>query len=411
MARQLHKLNARQIETLRKPGRHSDGGGLYLRIFPNGSKSWGFLYERKNANGRRKQTELGLGSAEGANAVSLAIARQKAADFRKLLMEGKDPKSYRHAAARDKAAASITFGEFADEYVETHRAGWSNAKHAAQWAMTLGSAYCNAIRDKYIGEIDVNDVLAVLQPVWHEKPETARRIRMRLERVLDAAKVRGLRESENPARWRGHLDHLLPRHLKSSKRHHPAMPYKQVPTFMAELANRNAISASALELCILTATRTSETLNATWEEIDLGAAMWTISAERMKARRPHRVPLSNEAVAVLRRVEGLHPDLVFPGQSGRKPLSNMTFLMLLRRMGQKNVTAHGFRSSFRDWTAECTLFSSEVAEMALAHVVQSATEAAYRRGDLLEKRWELMAAWGDYCFPNEDKIKLVGVVR
>lgn len=390
MARQLNKLTVRQVSTLKNPGRHSDGGGLYLRIFPNGSKSWGFMYERKTPDGRRKQTELGLGSAD---VVGLAEAREKASEFRRLLADGKDPKSYRQA----EVAASISFGRFADEYVEAHRPQWTNEKHAAQWSMTLGPAYCSAIRDKAINDINVDDILKVLTPVWNTRPETARRIRMRLERVLDAARAKGLRNSENPARWRGHLDHLLPRHSKASKGHHAAMPYNEVPAFMAELDERNALAALALQFCVLTATRTSEALGARWSEIDYDNATWTIPAGRMKARRPHRIPLSDAAIEVLKKLDAWHPEFVFPGQSGKKPLSNMTLLMLLRRMKREDLTVHGFRSSFRDWAAECTDFPSEVAEMALAHVVANSTEAAYRRGDLFDKRRGLMGAWGDYC--------------
>lgn len=389
MAKTTKRLTARTVETV-GPGRHADGGNLYLQVTASGARSWLFVYRFGG-----KQREAGLGPVAR---VSLADARQKAEEARKALAAGMDPLEGRKAAEAARKAASTTFAVFVAEYVAAHRSGWTSEKHADQWAMTLGKAYCAPILDRPIAEIEVADVLAVLSPVWQAKPETARRIRMRLEKVLDAARVRGLRSGENPARWRGNLDHLLPKHGKLTKAHHRALPFAEVPPFMVDLAARPAMAARAFELLILTACRTSEVLNAEWSEIDLEARVWTVPAERMKARRPHRVPLSDAALAVLEAVKGKHPQFVFPGPSGKGPLSNMALLTLLRRMKRDEATtAHGFRSAFRDWAAECTSFPGEVAEMALAHVIESATEAAYRRGDLFEKRKALMAAWGTFC--------------
>lgn len=395
MARRLNRLTVREVKTLTKPGRHADGGNLYLQISPSGSKQWVFLYQM---NG--KQREMGLGRADTGD-VSLAEARDHAIEARRLLAQGIDPIDARKSARATATAAAITFGAFADEYVETHRSGWSNPKHAAQWAMTLGDAYCKPIRSKPLADITVDDALAVLRPVWSTVPETARRVRMRLEKVLDAARVRGLRTGDNPARWKGHLDHVLPKHSKSSRGHHAALPWSEMPQFMARLAALPGTAAKAMRFLILTAARTTEVLNAQWSEFDLEKKVWTIPPDRMKSRREHRVPLSPEALVVLNALKGLDPAVVFPAPSGRgKPLSGMALLMLLRRLKREDVTAHGMRSTFKDWASEKTDFAGEVSEMALAHVVENATEAAYRRGDLFEKRRQLMADWAQYCTQN-----------
>ena len=395
MANHLNRLTARQVQTTTKTGRHADGGGLYLKISPNGGRSWTFMWKRAG-----KRREMGIGSA-GPGGLSLAQARQKAAECREIVAQGGDPIAARDAAERGAQGGDVNFGQFADEFVADHRAAWTNPKHAAQWAMTLGDAYCRKIRKRPISEIDTDDVLAVLRPIWMKKPETARRIRMRLERVLDAARVRGLRAGENPARWRGHLDHVLPRHPKGTATHHAALPWADVPAFMDALAAREGVAALAFRFLILTACRTSEVLNARWDEIDVEEAVWEIPPERMKARRPHRVPLSAQTLCVLAQVEGLHPEWVWPNTRGTAPLSNMSLLMQLRRMGRDDITVHGFRSSFRDWVSEATNFSGEVAEAALAHTIPSKTEAAYRRGDLFEKRRRLMDAWGAFCVPAQ----------
>lgn len=391
MARRLNRLTVREVKALSKPGRHADGGNLYLQIAPSGSKQWVFLFQH---NG--KQREMGLGRADTGE-VTLAEARERAIEARRLLSQGIDPIDARKAARASASAASVTFGAFADDYVATHRSGWSNPKHAAQWEMTLGDAYCKSIRSMPIADITVEDVLSVLSPVWNSVPETARRVRMRLEKVLDAARVRGLRTGDNPARWKGYLDHVLPRHSKSSRGHHAALPWTEVPSFIARLTVLPGTAAKAFRYLILTAARTTEVLNARWSEIDLEKAVWTIPAERMKSRREHRVPLSPGAVEVLKSVQGLHAEFVFPAPSASKPLSGMALLMLLRRLRRDDITAHGMRSTFKDWASERTDFAGEVSEMALAHVVENATEAAYRRGDLFEKRRQLMLAWGRYC--------------
>ena len=272
--------------------------------------------------------------------------------------------------------------------------------------MTLGDAYCSTFRPKAIAAIQTDDILAVLEPVWEKVPETARRVRMRLEKVLDAARVRGYRSGENPARWKGHLDHLLVKHGNATRKHHAAMAWADVPNFMRELEVREGTAALAFRFLILTASRTSEVLNAQWSEIDLTAATWMIPAERMKSRRPHRVPLSHAAMEVLRHVAGQHKHFVFPRPANDGPLSNMALLMVLRRLKREGVTAHGMRSAFRDWASESTNFSREVCEAALAHTVENATEAAYRRGDLFQKRKALMGEWGKFtefgkeCFPS-----------
>ncbi len=388
MTRQLHLLTARTVAGLKDPGRYADGGNLYLRVSPTGAKRWTFLY----TIGTKKNRELGLGSA---GTVTLAEAREKATAARKLLVKGIDPKVEKREEEAARVIASVSFGDFADDFIKDHEAGWSNPKHIAQWHMTLSDSYCKKIRSRPISEIHTDDVLAVLKPCWQTRPETARRIRMRIEKVLDAAKVKGLRTGENPARWRGQLDHILPRHTKSTDDHHKAMPYSEVPAFLASLGQKRGFSVLALRFAILTAARTGEVIGARWEEIDMEAGLWTIPAQRMKARRVHRVPLTDPVLGVLREVQGAHAEWVFPGPSLRAPLSNMAMLGLVKR-AKLNFTVHGFRSGFRDWSAETTNFPSEVCEMALAHAVANKTEAAYRRGDLFEKRKALMEAWAGF---------------
>lgn len=401
MARAMSKLTARTVAGLKEPGRYADGGGLYLQIGPTGSKSWLFMYKR---DGKRR--EMGLGALGD---VPLAEARQKAEDARRILAEGGEPLQARTAAqaARKEADAAPTFGDFADQMVEKWSREFSNPKHAAQWAMTLGPTYCAKLRDKKLVDITPADVLAVLDPVWQDKNETASRLRGRIERVLDAAKVAGLRSGENPAQWKGNLEHSLGKRHKLQRGHHAALPYAEVPAFIAALRLREAMAARALEFCILTVARTSEALGATWGEIDLERRVWTIPGPRMKKRREHRVALSEQALAVLREVEGLRPAdddgsaYVFPGQRPRRPLSGMAMEMLLRRQ-KLDVTVHGFRSAYRDWALEVTDFSREIIEMNMSHVVGDATELAYRRGDALIKRGEIMAAWGAFCLsPTE----------
>jgi integrase len=396
MGAAVNKLSARTVATVTKPGRHSDGGGLYLNVSPSGARSWLFMWKRA---GRRR--EMGLGSA---GSVTLADARQIARDYRGLVAKGLDPIEARRAAT-NAVTAKPTFGEIADALISAKESEWRNAKHRAQWRMTL-ETYAAPLRLRPVDEIDTEAVLAVLKPIWQAKPETASRLRGRIEAVLDAAKAQGLRSGENPAAWRGHLAHLLPKRGKLTRGHHAAMPYAALPGFMAQLQQREGLAAMALELCILTATRSGETLGARWSEIDLEARVWTVPAARMKAARPHRVPLSERAEEILERLaEAKTGAFVFPGQRADKPLSNMAMEMVLRRMKLENVTVHGFRSAFRDWAGNETHFPREVAEAALAHVIGDKAEQAYRRSDALEKRRELMDAWARHCQPgNADNV-------
>lgn len=382
-ARSLNKLSATHVAKLKAPGRHSDGGGLYLFIDDNGRRRWIFMYTRSG-----KRTELGLG---GGRDLSLANARAEAAALRAILASGGDPKAER---ARDDQIPA--FGESADTYVETMRPSWRNEKHAAQWVMTL-TRYAEPMRSKPVDEITTQDVLDVLQPLWQRTPETAERLRGRIENVLDAAKARGHRSGENPARWRGHLDQLLPKRQRLSRGHHKALAYDALPAFMADLRSGDAVAANALEFLILTAARSGEVLGANNDEIDLEKRFWTIPAERMKAGREHRVPLSPRAVEIVKAMQALgRAPFLFPGPKPKAPLTSMAMAMLLRRM-KSDVTVHGFRSTFRDWASETTSFPHEVCEMALAHTIANKAEAAYRRGDLFEKRRKLMEAWARYC--------------
>ena len=392
MGAAVNKLSARTVATVTKPGRHSDGGGLYLNVSPSGARSWLFMWKR---DGKRR--EMGLGSA---GSVTLADARQMARDYRGLVAKGLDPIAVRDSAEKAKSAKP-TFGEIADALIAAKESEWRNAKHRGQWRMTL-ETYAAPLRPRAVDEIDTEAVLAVLKPVWQSKSETASRLRGRIEAVLDAAKAQGLRSGENPAAWRGHLAHLLPKRGKLTRGHHAALPYAGLPAFMAQLRQRDGIAAMALELCILTATRSGETLGARWAEIDMAAKVWTIPAARMKAARPHRVPLSERAVEILERLaEAKTGAFVFPGQRDGKPLSNMAMEMTLRRMEVEGVTVHGFRSAFRDWAGNETHFPREVAEAALAHVIGDKAEQAYRRSDALEKRRELMDAWARHCQPGK----------
>lgn len=339
--------------------------------------------------------------------VSLADAREAARLARAKLRQGVDPIDERDAerakakaAARD-ASRAITFRGVADRYIAAHEATWRNEKHKYQWRATLNVA-CKEIGDMPVASIATGDVMRVLDPIWREKTETASRLRGRIESVLDYAAVRGWRVGENPARWKGHLAKLLPAPSKvATAGHHSALPWPEIGTFMAELRDQDGVAARALEMTILTAARTGEVINATWPEIDIHAALWTVPAARMKAGREHRVPLSGAVLDVLSAVRPLRDDRtggwVFPGGHAGRPLSNMGMIMLLRRMKRPDLTVHGFRSTFRDWSAEATDHPREVAEQALAHVLSDRVEAAYRRGDLFEKRRRLMDDWEKFC--------------
>jgi integrase len=382
-ARTLNRLTALQAAKLKTPGRHSDGGGLYLSIDDGGRRRWMFMYARGG-----KRVELGLGSGRD---LPLAAARTVAAALREILAARGDPKT-----ERAKLKAVPTFGAFADAYVEAMTPSWRNPKHAAQWKMTL-TTYAAAIRDRPINEIETDDVLNVLQPLWKRTPETGEGLRGRIENVLNAAKAKGYRFGENPAAWRGHLDQLLPKRQRLSRGHHAALPFDLTPALMADLRARRAVAARALEFTILTAARSGEVLGASWDEIDHDRRLWNVPPERMKAGREHRVPLSPHAIKILSEVAKMGTNgYIFPGPKPGTALSSMAMSMLLRRM-KSEVTVHGFRSTFRDWASETTGFPHEVCEMALAHTIANKAEAAYRRGDLFDKRRKLMEAWAAFC--------------
>ncbi|MCJ2069170.1 integrase arm-type DNA-binding domain-containing protein [Methylobacterium sp. J-030] len=389
----LGKLTALGVAKLKAPGMYGDGGGLWLQVSGKGGKSWVFRYTL-----RGKSREMGLGPV---STFSLAEARDKALTCRKLCYEGIDPIEMRREQRQDAAvesAKAITFRTCADGYIEAHKAGWRNDKHAAQWTATLATYAYPVFGDLPVQAVDTSLVLKALEAIWSTKTETATRVRGRIESVLDWAATRGYRRGENPARWKGHLQNLLPKRSKVRKvEHHAALPFKDVPAFMRTLEGQPGIPAKLMIFTILTAARTGEALGARWDEIDLEAAIWSVPAERMKAGAEHRVPLSTAALAILAEMQGLDDIFVFPGSRRGKPLSNMAMLVLLRRMERAGLTVHGFRSTFRDWASETTHFPSEVVEMALAHTVESKVERAYRRGDLFEKRRDLMDAWATWC--------------
>lgn len=389
-------MTARGVESLAGGGRQgafADGGGLYLQL-GRGRASWVFRYR---ANGRLRG--MGLGPL---HTVPLALARQKAMKARRQRLDGEDPIETRRTsrrAARLEAAKAMTFRQCAEACIAAQRPGWRNAKHAAQWPATLAAYAYPVFGEQPVQAIDTALVIKAIEPIWTGKPETASRLRGRIEAVLDWAKARSFRDGENPARWRGHLDKLLaPRAKVRRVVHHAALPYREIADFMTALRQQAAAGARALEFAILTAARTGEVIGARWSEIDLEAAVWTIPAERMKGGQEHRVPLSSPALALLRALQTTRQgEFVFAGGRRGRPLSNMALLMTLRRMRYGELTTHGFRSTFRDWAAEQTNFPREIAEMSLAHTVNNKVEAAYRRGDLFEKRRRLMGAWANAC--------------
>jgi integrase len=390
MAQKIKRLTAQAVLRASKPGLHHDGAGLYLRVGRGGAKSWAFRYMRGGV-----AREMGLGSLIK---VSLADARAKADAQRRLLSEGSDPlveKAARQKQERHTAAGTRTFEECARSYIEAHSTGWRSAKHSAQWTSTLRTYVYPVLGDLPVRQIDRAIVIEVLDPIWLTKPETARRVRGRVEAIIDFAIARGWRgEGDNPAR-RGPLVRGLSKQTKKVK-HHAALPYTEIGSFMVDLREEKGIAAAALEFLILTAGRTGKVISARWCEIDWAKRLWTVPAERMKSKRQHRVPLSVSALKVL---EGLpsHEGFIFPGLKADRPLSNMALLVLLGRMKRSDLTVHGFRSTFRDWAAERTNIPREVAEAALAHVIGDKTEAAYQRGDMLEKRRRLMGAWAEFC--------------
>ncbi len=397
MSRPIERLSAPGLSKLvKRKGAFCDGGGLYLHTDPPAQCSWLFRYRM---NGKTRW--MGLGPYP---AISLAKARELASNARTLKALGTDPLDQRDAtreASRLAAAKMITFKQCAESYIKAHRVSWRNAAHASQWESTLRAYAYPHIGALSVQAIDTSLVMKVLEPIWTAKPETASRLRGRIETILNWAKVRGYRDGENPARWKGHLDHLLPAKSKVRRvQHHAAMPYSQLPEFMAVLHEHDSIGARALEFLILTAARSGEVIGARWREIDLKNKLWTVPAQRMKAGKDHRVPLCTRTIAILQAIkpEKTEADtFIFPGSKQQKPQSNMVFLMLLRRIGLGHLTAHGFRASFKTWATERTNFPREVIEAALAHVAGNKVEAAYQRGDVFDKRHRLMAAWSEYC--------------
>lgn len=396
MPKKAKELSALEVNRLTTPGMHAIGGvaGLYLQVTDTGARSW---ILRATVGNRRR--DMGLG---GFPDVTLASAREAARAARLKIKEGIDPveeaQAKRSALAASQASA-ISFGEAAAKFIAAHETGWKNAKHAAQWTSTLETYAFPTIGKIRVSDIETAHVISILEPIWTTKTETASRLRGRIESVLDWATVRGYRKGENPARWKGHLDMILPARAKVQKvEHHAAMDYREVGAFMAELAKVEGMGARALEFAILTAARSGEVRGATWAEIDEQASVWTIPARRMKAEKEHRIPLTETALAMLAKLPRIAgTDLIFPN-SKEKPsaLSDMTLTAVLRRMN-KDVTAHGFRSTFRDWAGETTAYPREVIEHALAHQLRDKAEAAYARGTLFEKRRRLMTDWAKHC--------------
>jgi integrase len=387
-------LSALAIAKITRPGRYAVGSGVYLQITGEQGRSWVFRYEREY-EGKRRGRHVGLGPCA---LVSLAEARAKGLEFKRLLVEGIDPLDHKRALRQQALAAAarkVTFRECAERYIAAHEAGWRNAVHRKQWRATLAADVYPQIGELSVVSIDTALVVKVLESVWTRKPPTASRLRGRIESILDWAKARGYRDGENPARWRGHLDHLLPHHNKLARaKHHAALPFAEIPGFMRDLRGNEGIVARALEFTVLSAARLGEVLGARWGEI--AGNVWTVPATRMKGGREHRVPLSIPAVRLL-EVLPRTSEHIFPGEQGGGRIPNNATWKLLRRMGRPSITVHGFRSSFRDWAAETTAHPNHVVEMALAHAVGSGVEAAYRRGDLFEKRRRLMEDWAKYC--------------
>ena len=388
------KLSAIAVKQAKGRAVLHDGGGLYLRVSATGAKSWVYRYQVSG-----KRCDMGLGSA---SLFSLAEARKRAHEARKLVAEGLDPIEARLAERQAKAidaAKAMTFQACAEAYIAAHRAGWRSPKSLQQWEGSLRDYVHGIFGALPVHAVDVGLVLKAIEPIWTEKPETANRVRGRIEAILDWATARRLRQGENPARWRGHLENLLPKHSKIRRvEHFSALPYCEIGPFMTELRQDSGVAALALEFAILTAARSSEVIGARWDEFNLAEGLWTVPAERMKGGREHRVPLADAALAIVGQMAAIRSgDFVFPGQRTGQPIGAMGLLYKLGQMGRRDVTVHGFRSSFRDWAAERTGFLSEVAEMALAHAVGDKVEAAYRRGDMFQKRRQLAEAWARFC--------------
>lgn len=406
MTKKTQPTTVKAVEKLLREGvagEYSGGNGLYLKVSGKGSGSWIYRYQ---INGKRKR--LGLGSVEH---ITLADAGKLLQEQRGLVAQGIDPQEVRKDNQQQEAAKVITFEQVAEEYMKAQEPSWSNAKHIEQWHRTLEMFVYPLIGDLAPADITTEHLLKILQPIWNTKKETASRVRNRIELVLNAAKARKLREGENVAAWRGHLELLLAKHKTTDVKHHSALPWQEVAAFIEHLNQKNDTSSQALQLVILTGLRTGEVLGAKWSEFDLVKKVWTIPPERMKARKEHRVPLSSVVLKLLQEMPRVESGLLFEGQKEGKQVSNMALLMKIRRLDEQRkttkgkgwrdsngdrITTHGFRSTFRDWAAECTPFENIVVEQALAHTIGNAVEAAYRRGDLLERRRELMETWAQY---------------
>ncbi|UXB22755.1 integrase arm-type DNA-binding domain-containing protein [Stenotrophomonas maltophilia] len=387
MGLKINRLTAKRVATIAEPGYHPDGGGLYLQVTASGAKSWVFRYRFEG-----KRPEMGLGPL---HVIGLAEAREAAGAARKMVQSGQDPLAVRRAAA--VATASIpTFWEAATAYIAEREAGWTNPKHAGQWTSTLETYAKPVLGDLRVDRVDTDHILAVLRPIWTSKTETASRVRQRIEAVLDSVTVQKKRTGENPARWRGHLALILPKPTAVTKvENFAALPYAELPAFMAELRSRHGEAARALEFTILTAARTGMTLGASPREVDLAAGTWTVPWERMKGKVEHTIPLAWQALAIV----GPRMDrpLLFPTDLSNKVLSENAMLALLKRMGFGHITVHGFRSTFKDWASETSDFPDDLSEAALAHQIRDKAKAAYKRGTMLEKRRVLMRAWADFA--------------
>jgi integrase len=400
MAKTINRLSIKKVDNLKTSGWHPDGNGLYLQVGKSGSKSWAYRYQVDG-----KQKWHGLGSYTKEN--SLQAARSAALKCKQLRKEGIDPIDHKNQLKIDgrlAAANQITFKECAEQYIKSHREGWKNQKHASQWENTLDTYAYPFIGDLAVQVIDGDLVMRVLEPIWFTKTETASRVRQRIENILDWATVKKYRQGDNPALWRGRLDKLLPKRTKVQRpKHFPAMDYRDLPDYFISLRSKKTIASNALAFTILTATRNGEARSASYSEIDQRSNVWIIPASRMKAEREHRIPLSDEAIAIITEMKDYKrttDDFVFTGLRPGRAISEAALLKLVKATHPK-LTVHGFRSSFRDWCAEQTSFTREVAEAALAHSIKDKTEAAYQRGDLFDKRRSLMNDWTDYCLSGK----------
>ena len=408
--RSLNRLTSLKVARAKRPGMYADGGSLYLRVAPGGSKQWIFRYTAPS--GRVRDMSLGA-----VHTFSLAEARERAADARKLRADGIEPinhKRARLAALRAADAKAMTFEQCARGFIKDNEAEWTSPKHRQEWEITLRKYVFPLLGSLPVEAIDTPLVLKVIKPMWERIPTTASRVVGRIHAVIGWATVHHYRHGDNPARWQGHLEHALPALSKVAKvKHHAALPYAQVGAFVAKLRKDSSVGARCLEFITLTAARLGEAINAEWDEIDLANRVWVVPSSRMKADREHRVPLSDAALAVLKVMQAIRQsDYVFPGTRQGRPVGENTPVRLAKQAAGSNITVHGLRSTFRDWASERTSFSREVAEMALAHAIPNAVEAAYRRGDLFEKRRKLMDAWAAYCAKIEtDAGKVVALAR